>query len=229
MATLYALPAASALVAAILVEREVVTVRKTTVLALIGVLALSVAVSTHAAARPGDQGMVSRQGGAFQATPLAETPTPSLAPSPAATATFTVTPAVTPTVTPTSPPLGLRGEGSRLLVLILVGITCVAVPLLLLGGAVLVILGVRLWRKQAAAKEAPRPSPVGESVGGVSAEQTLCPHCGHANRPQAQHCAACGKPLRPLAQPAEKPTFCWNCGRRVRPTSRFCPHCGEAL
>jgi class 3 adenylate cyclase/tetratricopeptide (TPR) repeat protein len=47
-----------------------------------------------------------------------------------------------------------------------------------------------------------------------------CRQCGHANRPEARFCEACGTPLA---------RHCPNCRQEVRPEAKFCDQCGAAL
>jgi class 3 adenylate cyclase/tetratricopeptide (TPR) repeat protein len=47
-----------------------------------------------------------------------------------------------------------------------------------------------------------------------------CPQCGHANRPEARFCEACGTPLV---------RHCPDCRQEVRSEAKFCDQCGYAL
>ena len=55
------------------------------------------------------------------------------------------------------------------------------------------------------------------------AGETICPHCGTANRSGAVYCKNCGKPL-------EAPEIlCPECGEKLDGTETFCPHCGHKM
>lgn len=78
----------------------------------------------------------------------------------------------------------------------------------------------RIRRRQQPAAEAPAVEIT--SVSG----QLMCPHCGHALRPGARFCGACGQALATRAAEPH-PTACSGCGRPLRPGAKFCGGCGK--
>jgi class 3 adenylate cyclase/tetratricopeptide (TPR) repeat protein len=54
----------------------------------------------------------------------------------------------------------------------------------------------------------------------TAVESTICPVCGHANKPGRKFCGNCGSAL---------PIFCPICGEANDPGDRFCGNCGSPL
>jgi len=52
----------------------------------------------------------------------------------------------------------------------------------------------------------------------------VCLHCGSANNPELEQCAACGAPL-----PTDLPRICPKCGREHTSDALFCQACGTRL
>jgi hypothetical protein len=153
-------------------------------------------------------GTVSTPPSRFEATPVIDLATETLAPE-----TATPEPA-----TPTPEPGLLEKANWKNLGIGAVALCCVGV-----GGLMVVIVGIALYRRQKRKSAVSVAGPVESAApGGIP-----CPRCGVFYQPGAQYCSKCGLHLVQPIPPSAPPAVCPNCGQPLRTSSKFCPRCGK--